>query len=83
MQSFNDSQRSKPQFQEQFRHANNESDVSDEDMGLDVDENVVRAPSSRMPMTSEKTKFGGQIAMSHHKVEDVPQRMESSVGPTV
>ena len=41
MQSFNDSQRSKPQFQEQVRHINNDSDVSDEDMG-DVDENIIR-----------------------------------------
>ncbi|TNV84608.1 hypothetical protein FGO68_gene10178 [Halteria grandinella] len=46
MQSFNDSQRCKPQFQEQFRHANNESDVSiedGEDLAADVDENLVRA----------------------------------------
>ena len=43
MQSFNDSQISKPQFQEHFKHVNNESDISDEDMG-DIDENIVKRP---------------------------------------
>lgn len=43
MQSFSDSQRSKPAFMEHFKHANQESDVSmeEEDMG-DIDENVVK-----------------------------------------
>ena len=41
--SYNEQLRSRPQFQEQARHANNESDISDEDMA-DVDENIIQAP---------------------------------------
>jgi len=66
MQSFNDSQRSKPQFQEHFRHANNESDVSDEDMDLDVDENMV--------ISTRNTARPPPARAS-------PPKRESSVGP--
>lgn len=44
MQSFSDSQRSKPAFLEQFKHNKQDSDVSmdEEDMN-DVDENQVKS----------------------------------------
>lgn len=41
MPGYQDTNRhNKPSFQEQVRHNNNDSDISDEDMG-DIDENVV------------------------------------------
>ena len=55
MQSFNDSQRSKPQFQEHFKHVNNESDVSDEDMG-DIDENIINTKARKQ--VTEPTLLG-------------------------
>jgi hypothetical protein len=49
--------RSRPQFREQVRHANNESDISDEDMA-DVDENIIQAPQRiSMPSKREEPRY--------------------------
>jgi hypothetical protein len=84
--SYNEQMRSRPQFREQVRHANNESDISDEDMA-DVDENIIQAPQRiSMPSKHEEPKYpvnNPQGKVSKQQPLAQSNFRESSVGPPV